>query len=626
METRASPFIVGLFTLGVLLGVLAFVFWIGRYGDIGGREEYQIVFHDEVTGLSAGSAVLLSGLRVGEVTSLSIAPDDPSRVVARVQIDGDVPLREDATAQLQYQGITGVGYIQLKGGSPSARTLAETWDQPGPPVIEARSSAFQDLMDGAEAVLTRLDSVAQRVDSLVASNERAVNATMQNVEAFTGALAENADGIESFMADAGSAARRIDSLGARLEGVTGKVDEVVTAVEPDSVRAIIADMERFSGRMDTVSERVATLVDENETALSNTIRNAETFSAALAENADGIESFMADAGAAARRLDSAGARIEGLAERVDEVVAVIEPDAVRAVMTDMESFAGRMDSVAQRVASLVEENEAAVGRTIANAETFSAALAENSEAMGTFMADAAEAARSLGAAGDNLDAMAGRMSEVAGAIEPDEVRAIVADARTFSTTLADNSEQISTFAQEAGSAAERLNRLAGGLEGVGEQVTSVMGAVDPDRVSRSLENVENFTTALAQRSGDFEQFMDDAGAVAAQLRQTSERLESVLARVDGMVGEDGDDVMTEVAAAARSFRELTENLDGRLGAIASDIERFGGGGLRDFQSFMSEGRRTLANIERVITNLERNPSQLLFGGSEQSEYNPGRRF
>lgn len=534
METRASPFAVGLFTLAVLAGVLIFVFWLGRYGEATGREEYRVVFSDEVTGLSRGSAVLYSGIRVGEVTALSISAEDPSEIVALIQVDQAAPMRADTRAQLQYQGITGVAYIQLRAGTTDPRPLREAWaERPGAPVIHAERSAFQDLMEGGQNLLAKLDSVADRVDRLVSDNEAAIAATVRNVETFTGALAENSDEVATFLSDAGAAARRLDTVGARLETLAENLDNVVSAVDPDAVRSVVSDVQTFAGRLDDVALRVARLVEDNEAAISNTVRNAETFTTALAENSEAISSFMADAATAAQRLDSAGERIEALAARAEEVVAAVEPDAVRA---------------------------------------------------------------------------------------------IVADAQTFSQTLAANSQQITAFAENAGSAAERLNRLAGDLEGVGENVARVVAAVDPNRVARSLENVETFTSSLAARSEDFDQFMDDAGAVASQLRQTSQRLDDLLVRVDGMVADDGEGFIADIAAAARSFRQLTENLDSRLDVIMADVQRYGGGGLRDFQAFMSEGRRTLTNIERVLNSLERDPSRLIFGGSRSPEYNPGRRF
>lgn len=626
METRASPFVVGLFTLGVLFGILVFVFWLGRYGETAGRETYQVAFTDAVTGLSRGSAVLYSGIRIGEVTELRIDERDLSRIIATIQVDPQPSIRTDTKAQLQFTGITGVGIIQLWGGSLDAPALDDAWDQPGLPTLMAERSQFQDLMEGAQSLLTRLDAIADTAEALFEGNREAVGATIRNLETFTGALAENSDEIATFLADAGSAARRLDTLGMRLETLSEDLSGIVSAIAPEDVEQIVTDVRGFTARLDATSEQLSRLVSGNEEALANTIRNAEIFSAALAENADGISSFMADAGAAARRLDSVGERIEALSQRAEEVMAAVEPDTVRSILADAESFASRLDETSQRLAGFIEANETALSNTINNAEIFSSALADNSKQLTSLMADAASAAQRLDSVGERLDGLVQRADEVVAAVEPDAVRQIVEDARGFSDMLAANSDSIAALAQNAGSAADRLNRLAGDLEGVGENVARVISAVDPDRVARSVENVESFTAALAERRDDFESFMDDASAVAANLRQSTSRLDGLLDRVDGMVGEDGEGFIGEIASAARAFRELSENLDERLAGLTGDLQRLGGGSLREFQAFVSQGRRTLGNLERVITNLERDPSRLLFGGSPTPEYNPGRRF
>src|SRR5690606_14192815 len=99
------------------------------------------------------------------------------------------------------------------------------------------------------------------------------------------------------------------------------------------------------------------------------------------------------------------------------------------------------------------------------------------------------------------------------------------------------------------------------LDTVTQDVARVVAAVEPDAISRSLANVESFTNTLATRREDFDAFIDDAGAVASQLRTTSGRLDGLIQRVDTMVGQEGDGVFTDVAAAARSFRELSDNLN-----------------------------------------------------------------
>ncbi|HRE22186.1 MAG TPA: MlaD family protein, partial [Rhabdaerophilum sp.] len=82
MENRANYALVGLFTLAVIAGAFAFVYWFKRAGEQGDRRAYRVVFSGSVSGLSKGSVVRFNGLRVGEVTDMEIMPSDPSKVVA----------------------------------------------------------------------------------------------------------------------------------------------------------------------------------------------------------------------------------------------------------------------------------------------------------------------------------------------------------------------------------------------------------------------------------------------------------------------------------------------------------------------------------------------------------------
>ena len=77
MEIRARYVLVGLFTLAVIIGGFAFVYWLQTSGSMGKRTSYEVRFHNTVSGLLTGSSVLFNGIRVGEVTALKLVPGEP---------------------------------------------------------------------------------------------------------------------------------------------------------------------------------------------------------------------------------------------------------------------------------------------------------------------------------------------------------------------------------------------------------------------------------------------------------------------------------------------------------------------------------------------------------------------
>ena len=67
METNARHVLIGLFTLLVGGGALLFALWLGKSSLDSSYDNYVIVFHEAVTGLSSGSPVQFNGIKVGEV-------------------------------------------------------------------------------------------------------------------------------------------------------------------------------------------------------------------------------------------------------------------------------------------------------------------------------------------------------------------------------------------------------------------------------------------------------------------------------------------------------------------------------------------------------------------------------
>src|ERR1041384_7892925 len=101
METRARYALIGLFMLAVIGASFAFVYWLENKGGFGDRTAYQVRFGGSVSGLLVGSSVLFNGIRVGEVTGLSIDPEHPLEVVATIAVDPRTPIRSDTLVGIE---------------------------------------------------------------------------------------------------------------------------------------------------------------------------------------------------------------------------------------------------------------------------------------------------------------------------------------------------------------------------------------------------------------------------------------------------------------------------------------------------------------------------------------------
>ena len=272
METRANYALIGLFTLAVIAGAFLFVYWFAGADVRANRVSYRVIFSGSVSGLSRGSLVLFNGLRVGEVSTIELLPEDPRRVVALIDVDRSTPINTDTKARLEYQGLTGVANIQLTGGNPDAPRLEAGPGQPLPTIFADRSD-FQDLLETAQRLAGKADDVLTKFDRIVGQAEDPITRTVQNVERFSKALADNAPGVERLLANAADLSKRLETLAADL-------DEVVKAVPP---------------------ERVTRIVD-----------NVDRFTAALGNSSGDIESTLKDIASISRQLEAAAGRVDGV--------------------------------------------------------------------------------------------------------------------------------------------------------------------------------------------------------------------------------------------------------------------------------------------------------------------------
>jgi phospholipid/cholesterol/gamma-HCH transport system substrate-binding protein len=212
METRANYVLIGLFTLAVIAGAFGFVYWFSNAGGTGERVRYAVVFNGPVSGLRTGASVLFNGIRVGEVTELQLDPALPRQVIAVMAVDRTVPVRADTGIGLDFQGLTGIASISLKGGSPAAPL------PPGdPPRLVADQGVTQDVAQSAREVL-------RRIDSLVSDNQDSVRVSLRNIEKLTQVLADNQDSVRTSL-------RNIEKVSQVLADNTGRIDNILAGAE-----------------------------------------------------------------------------------------------------------------------------------------------------------------------------------------------------------------------------------------------------------------------------------------------------------------------------------------------------------------------------------------------------------
>ena len=287
METRANFVLIGSFTLAVIAAAFGFVLWFQSLHTTKARTPLRIVFEGPAAGLRNGGSVNFNGIRVGEVMSVKL--DNPRRVVALTMIENNAPIRKDTLVGLEFQGLTGVAAISLKGGEEAAPPVP--LDEDGIPTLKADPNALQDVTEAIRGTL-------QNINRVVADNQDAVKNSLRNLESFTSSLARNSEKIDDVMLKVDGVMAKADSLMVGLNTLAGGKDGGELFQTVKSIRELAEDFDKRSGALMADGRR--TLGDISR-AVINLDRNPTRLLFGPAANASAPAPAPAAAPAAAER-------------------------------------------------------------------------------------------------------------------------------------------------------------------------------------------------------------------------------------------------------------------------------------------------------------------------------------
>ena len=278
METRASHVVIGAFILVIVAGAFGFVLWLAKIEIDQQYAYYRVTFEEAVSGLSIGGDVRYNGIPVGVVTEIKIDPDDPGRVQVRLEVAQDTPVKADTVAKLELQGITGVAFVQLSGGTAAAGP-----PKPGPrgepPTLRSERSAIQAFFAGAPQLINRAIILVEALTKLVNdNNRRAFGRILTNVDDLSTRLARQGPEFERMFADIRQIATRTNELMGRLNGLIDGADATLSVARgtlstvddllEGDVRRTLADLRAAAREFETVGKDMQTLVSENREGLT----------------------------------------------------------------------------------------------------------------------------------------------------------------------------------------------------------------------------------------------------------------------------------------------------------------------------------------------------------------------
>lgn len=258
METRANHVLIGLFTILVTLLGVFFALWAANYASNRDWDEYDVIFTEAVTGLGTGGMVQYNGINVGEVRKLSLDPQDPRKVIARIRLAADTPVKIDTKAKLAFIGLTGVAQIQLSGGLPESPRLLPTPDRKVP-VIPTQPSALQNIAEAANDIVERLRTI------LSDQNIERISGTIDDVHQVTSTIAAQKEDVAGLIRNLRDATAQLNITLGKAQGSLDTIDKQVVQNLPE----IMAKLDRTLGALEATAKNANGMIADNREAVAS---------------------------------------------------------------------------------------------------------------------------------------------------------------------------------------------------------------------------------------------------------------------------------------------------------------------------------------------------------------------
>jgi len=312
--TRAQKVRLGVFLLVSFLLLLALVAAVVGSAVFADRDRYLIQYDISVSGLEVGAPVKYNGVRVGRVERIWIDTEQVSQTVVAISLQGGTPIKENTRAVLNVQGITGLRFIELVGGTSAAKTLPPGASiQAGESFVDTMTGRAEQLSLKAEKllnqmlrltgeenqallgdVLERAGSLMHTLDETVQQNRHKIGETLDNLNRSASKLNTALDEIRLAAATTREAVGRIrravervldqERVAGLLDAARAAVDEVRARVGEEELGRTLASVGRLLRRTDAMVEKLDLMVASGRDDLRITLRY-------LAETAENLRDF-----------------------------------------------------------------------------------------------------------------------------------------------------------------------------------------------------------------------------------------------------------------------------------------------------------------------------------------------
>lgn len=281
--------LVGAFVLVLGAVLVAIVLWLASGGAFRQKFDLYLAVSDEsVAGLNLNAPVKYNGVDVGQVRDIRLDPANQERVNLLFAIEQGTPIKQDTVAELKTQGLTGIAYVELSGGTRDSPLLRAT-GRNRYPLIPTKPSLSARLENVLSNVLAKLDSTSSSINAILSdANKAAFSSALADLAVVMRTVADRKDSLDAGIADAartfanasrasaqagpaiervGRASDAIEKMGNEVTRTSASAGRMMDSAGADLSRftaETLPELERLLGELSVLSASLRRLSDQTE--------------------------------------------------------------------------------------------------------------------------------------------------------------------------------------------------------------------------------------------------------------------------------------------------------------------------------------------------------------------------
>ena len=270
--------------IGIYAVVILLCAWAGiRFlsgSDVFGRTNTYTAHYENVTGLQNAAQVVISGVKVGQVTDVEVNKEKGGvDVTLSISSEYDIPV--DSRAMMFSAGLMGGKNIEIKLGQ--ATEYLSSGDQIATDssldMFEMLTNELGDIKERVVKVLDNVDKTISNVDGLVGDNAQNITLAIanlngvlkeleesniiKNIDGFCATLNQNGAKLDSIITDVGTVAHSFSEqdLGQKLNDAVTQVSTLLNKINEGkgSLGNLVAD-EKLYKELAQASQNLSVLL------------------------------------------------------------------------------------------------------------------------------------------------------------------------------------------------------------------------------------------------------------------------------------------------------------------------------------------------------------------------------